>query len=158
MSKYRLKCLNFWIAESSLPESQKLWWEITVLVRIAECLEMKKVSAVTWISFALLSRQCKRNPPETYRGLPQASHRKKGWVQIYLNESLVVNTTVFLFLVVFCFCLFNAFLLSRCIWFCNLQCDASLLALSFSLSITEICLHSIYGIVNIRRMKVPESV
>ena len=71
-----LKCLAFClfpllarITECSLAESQNASKEITVLARIIECLEIKIVSAVTWISlsikFVVMRQRWKRNPRQT---------------------------------------------------------------------------------------------
>ena len=62
------------IAKCFLPDSQKLFLEITVLARIAECLEIKIVSAVNQICFFAstmkkkftrqLTVACHRHPTE----------------------------------------------------------------------------------------------
>jgi len=61
-----LRALLFLYTSCSLPESENL---------------SKLAPAVTWISlsikFVVSRRQWKRNPSKPYRGLPQASHRKK---------------------------------------------------------------------------------
>ena len=72
-------CQNHRIAECSLPESQNASVEITVLARIAQCLEIKIFSAVTWISLSIksvfLRRGWKRSPGQTLpcpaRGIPR---------------------------------------------------------------------------------------
>ena len=66
-------CQNRRMAERSLPESQELCLEITVLARIAEsreCLEIKIASPVNQIC-RFAATKSTRKP---YRGLPQASH------------------------------------------------------------------------------------
>ena len=49
--------------------------EITVLARVAECLEIKIDSAVNQIC-RFASTKKTETLPKTYRGLPQASHGK----------------------------------------------------------------------------------
>ena len=64
MSKCFLKCLTFCL--------------FPLLARIAECLEIKTVSAVKWISLSIKFVVCIDDEKETlgkpYLALPQASH------------------------------------------------------------------------------------
>ena len=67
-------CQNRRITKCSLPESQKLFLEITVLTRlIAKCLEMKIVSAVNQIccSASTIKRNMTENLPWPATGIPR---------------------------------------------------------------------------------------